>query len=101
MKFIIPIKINLDGGPVLSISNVVDVAANIVNSFVLQDNMQKIHNLSSPYRISLYELVMSLSNKLGIEPIIEQAPVGSSNCTSRPFEGSWAHTGHLESFFDA
>lgn len=95
----LPVRINNDGGPIISMTHVEDVARCIVEDFICQDNPISIHNLSSSYKISIADLSRKISSYIGKKPIFEKSPQESSNCTSVPYDFNWQKTGDFQSLF--
>ncbi|MCE2715739.1 MAG: NAD-dependent epimerase/dehydratase family protein [Pseudomonadota bacterium] len=99
IKHEMPIKLNSNGGPILSLSHVKDIAECILQDFLCNNNSKAIHNLSSSYKVSIYDLSKKLAKFLGKEPFFQQADQKSNNCTSVAYAFNWHRSGKFKDVF--
>lgn len=95
-----PISINTDGGPIITLNHVEDVANNIIEKFILSDQKEIIMNLASTFNISIKQLAERLGVYLKKQPIFEIKSNNEVDHISKPYPvDSWPNSGNFEGIF--
>ena len=71
----------------------------MLDDFLCNNNSKAIHNLSSSYKVSIYDLSKKLAKFLGKEPFFQQADQKSNNCTSVAYAFNWHRSGKFKDVF--
>ncbi|MBM3468422.1 MAG: SDR family oxidoreductase [Alphaproteobacteria bacterium] len=100
IKNYMPIQINDDGGPFLSLTHIDDLSSIIVQDFIDKKNEQVLHNISSAYKVSIYDLSVELSKYINKKPVFEKVEKKSSNSTSIPYAFQWTKSGTFQDLFN-